>query len=182
MVVASGTERRCCPIRSNQSHSFRPADFSDSVERKVSKPHRDVASFAGRNGEQQFVVFASVERQIERICCTRPAGGCKLRPRNQVGPDAGADAARFTEVGKVRREPVADVDKRGGQALAREVAAQSATRFGIKVSPDGSAALRARSPARLKQPEAQRRKPEPPAHINLVAGAGARAAKLPAKL
>src|SRR5437016_13997853 len=125
MVVASGTERRCCPIRSNQSHSFRPADFSDSVERKVSKPHRDFASFAGRDGEQQLVVFASVERQIERICWTRPAAGWKLRPRNQVSPNAGADSARFAEVGEVRREPVADVDERGGQTLAREVAAQS---------------------------------------------------------
>ena len=141
MVITSGTETHYCAVRLNQSHSLRPADFSDSVERKVSKPRRDFTSFAGRDGEQQFVVFASVERQIERICWTRPAAGWKLRPRNQVSPDAGADAARFAEVGEVRREPVADVDERGGQALAREVAAQSATRFGIKVSLDGSAVL-----------------------------------------
>ena len=157
MVIASGTETRYCAVRSNQSHSLRPADFSDSVERKASKPHRDFASFTGRDGEQQLVVFASVERQIKRICWTRPAACRKLRPRNQVSPNAGADAARFTEVGEVRREPVADVDERGGQTLAREVAAQSATRFGIKVSPDGSALLWARSPARLQQPQAQRR-------------------------
>ena len=127
MVIASGTERRCCPVRSNQSHSLRPADFADSVQRKVSKPHRDLTSFAGRDGEQQFVVFASVERQIERIWYV----ACwKLRPRNQVSPYAGADAARFTEVGKVCREPVADVDLETASA-AGNLGAQPAHEFGF---------------------------------------------------
>jgi hypothetical protein len=84
----------------------------------------------GRYGEEELVVFASVECGAEglfrwELCCEGMEGDCG-------GVDFGSEAGGFAEVGEVGGEAVADVDGGGGEVTAKEGGAD--VEAGLRVS------------------------------------------------
>lgn len=136
----------------------------------------DRARYPGGGGrrEEQFIVFATVERLHQR-------GGWMDGQRG--GVDLDRDAGLLAEMAEVRREAVADVDGRGGaggfgQPLAlRNAWFRIKMRFEQSVEPDGNAGRAGAAPSRtggggkLSQPcEARSRAAQRSCDVEKIAG------------
>jgi hypothetical protein len=86
------------------------------------------ASGGGR-GEEEFVVFASVECGVKSLIGGEAAG--ERMERDRGGVDLGSEARRFAEVGEVGGEAVADVDGGGGETAAKECGSHVEAGLGV---------------------------------------------------
>src|SRR5215475_10644756 len=95
---------------------LRPQERTDAGDGDSGDAARD-ACYGGR-GEEELVVFASVDRGIEGLFAGESVGELVEGQRARV--DLGAHSGGFAEVGEVGGEAVADVDGSGCEVSAEQ--------------------------------------------------------------
>src|SRR5262249_23003945 len=143
---------------------------SDSPQRDTSVPFHLLQTTGGSRPyrEQQLVVVAARERSQYRIFAARFEPGARLRiDRQSVGIDHDADPAGLGDAVHAVGESVAQVDARGGRAIAREHHTESHTRLRPQISSGKTCDLRLVTCDVTQLSEARRRRSDHPAYVDL---------------
>ena len=115
MFPAARRERSSSSARIHQRDGAATHQIPDAGHPHPSHAARHL--YRLRRGEQQLVVFTAVEREIDRLLRAGPQRQRMDGQRSE--PQLRADAGLVAEVGEVGGEPIAQVDGRGGEAVAR---------------------------------------------------------------
>src|SRR6266567_8096331 len=113
MVVPCRSESSLRGAGQDEKDFFRSANFADPMKRDAAILSRDLRRLLGRNGEEEFVIFATMECEIQGI------GGAQRKVGRRNGDSlctkACAHLTGFTETGQICRKSIAQIDECGGQ-------------------------------------------------------------------
>lgn len=180
MVIPCGPKKFFAAAGQGKEDLFRPAHLTDLMKRDAAILSWDLRRLLGRNGEEEFVIFPTVEGEIQGV------GGAQImagrRSRDPLRPNARAHSAGLTEARQVYRKAIAQVDERGGELSPDKKPAEGAAGLGKKMDVDGIVTILVwprklsanpgavrRYGTRLEGSEAQHGNAKPAAHIEVIA-------------
>lgn len=176
VVVAGGEEFFRFGACAKEQNLLGPLDLADLNQGHAVEAGRDPRDLCRRDGEEQLVVFATMESELQRVPLVSVARTVNVGDGNPLRQNPGADSAGSAQAGEVSRKAIAEIDERTRQVLAGKKLAQPNLGLGVAMcakggrGPSGPA-----SAARFEEAKAERRKAEAATNEDLVAWPGTRA-------
>ena len=108
-IPAARLEGFRASIGADEQDSLAAFDFADRRDLRKLRRLSQALRVPARNGEEQLVIVAAVQRHLQRIQSQLPELRRDFNARNALGPQARAHSARDAQPSEVGRKPVGDV-------------------------------------------------------------------------